>query len=86
MRPIAGLTSWVAAILGFLSIALETIYRDGIRDMTLLSQHFDVWQRVVVTNWSVVLLFLILFVGGLGAIGWLISVVARAHRVMESAI
>ena len=30
--------------------------------------------------------FLVLFVVGLGVVGWLISVVARAERVMESAV
>lgn len=86
LQPVAALTSWTAAALGFVSIALETVYRDGIRDVTLLSKGFDVWQRTVVTNWSVVVLFLVLFVAGLGVVGWLISVMARAQRVMESAI
>ena len=36
-----------------------TVYRDGVRDLTLLSKGFDVWDRVVVTNWSVVGLFLV---------------------------
>ena len=62
-----------------------TVYRDGVRDMTLLSKGYDVWDRVVVTNWSVVGLFLVLFVAGLGVVGWLVSVVARAQKVMESA-
>jgi hypothetical protein len=39
----------------------------------------------VVTNWSVVGIFLVLFVAGLGMIGWLISVVARAKKTMEGA-
>jgi hypothetical protein len=39
----------------------------------------------VATNWGVVIIFLLLFVGGLGVIGWLISVVARAKKVMEGA-
>jgi hypothetical protein len=63
-----------------------TVYRDGIRDLTLLSKGYDVWNRTVVTNWSVVGIFLVLFVVGLGVVGWLISVVARAERVMESAV
>lgn len=86
LKPISGLAGWAAAVLGFLCIALETLYRDGIRDLTLLSKGYDVWQRVVVTNWSVVVLFLLLFVAGLGVVGWLISVVARATRVMESPV
>ena len=84
-KPIGALTSWVAASSAFLPIALMTIYRDGIRDLTLLSKGYDVWDRVVVTNWSVVGIFLVVFVAGLGVAGWLISVVARSQRVMESA-
>jgi hypothetical protein len=85
-RPAKTLIGWVAALVGFLAIALLTLYRDGIRDMTLLSKGYDVWQRAVVTNWSVVGIFLVLFVAGLGVVGWLISVMARANRVMESAV
>jgi hypothetical protein len=84
-KPTNALTSWVAVLVGFLPIALMTLYRDGIRDLTLLSKGYDVWARVVVTNWSVVGIFLVIFVAGLGVVGWLISVVARATRVMESA-
>ncbi len=84
-KPVRALTSWGAVVVGILPIALMTIYRDGIRDLTLLSKGYDVWDRVVVTNWSVVGIFLFVFVAGLGVVGWLISVVARATRVMESA-
>jgi hypothetical protein len=84
-KPIGALTSWLAVLIGVLPIALMTIYRDGIRDLTLLSKGYDVWDRVVVTNWSVVGIFLVVFVAGLVTVGWLISVVARATRVMESA-
>jgi hypothetical protein len=84
-RPASAFFSWLAIPLGVLPIALMTIYRDGIRDLTLLSKGYDVWDRVVVTNWSVVGIFLVVFVAGLVTVGWLISVVARATRVMESA-
>jgi len=50
-----------------------------------LAKGYDVWDRAVETNWWVVGLFLIVFVGGLGAIGWLVSVEARARKVMEGA-
>ena len=77
--------AWAGALVALLlEIGLVT-YRDAIRDITLLSKGFDVWDRVVVTNWSVVGLFLVLFVVGLGIIGWLISVVARAQKIMEGA-
>jgi hypothetical protein len=85
-RPIGVLTSWLAVLIGVLPIALMTIYRDGIRDLTLFSKGYDVWNRTVVTNWSVVGIFLVVFVAGLVTVGWLISVVARATRVMESVV
>jgi hypothetical protein len=62
-----------------------TMYRDVLRDQTLSNKGFDVWQRAVVINWGVVILFLVLFVGGLVTVGWLASVVARASKVMEKA-
>ena len=58
-------------------------YRDGIRDLTLQSKGFDVWSRAVATNWTVVGLFLVLFLAGLGVAGWLVSVMARSKKVME---
>jgi len=81
----AGWLAWAAVLVAVLIEIMFTIYRDGVRDLTLLSKGYDVWNRVVVTNWSVVLLFLVLFVAGLGVIGWLVSVVARAKKVMEGA-
>ena len=79
-KPAVG---WTCALLGVVSVVAMTIVRDGIRDLTLLSKGFDVWQRTVVTNWSVVVLFLLLFVAGLGALAWLISVMVRAKPVSE---
>ncbi len=76
---------WVGVLLAVLLEIMFTTYRDGVRDLTLLSKNYDVWDRVVVTNWSVVGLFLVLFVVGLGVIGWLVSVVARAQKPMEGA-
>lgn len=77
--------AWTAAALALLIEFAFTIYRDAVRDLTLLSKGFDVWNRAVVTNWSVVGLFLVLFVASLGVVGWLISVVARANKPMEGA-
>ena len=81
----ANWVSWVGVLLAALIEITFTVYRDAIRDLTLLSKGYDVWDRVVVTNWWVVGLFLVLFVAGVGAIGWLVSVVARARKVMEGA-
>jgi len=81
----AGWLGWAGALTAVLVEIMLTIYRDGVRDVTLLSKGYDVWDRVVVTNWSVVGLFLVLFVAGLGVIGWLVSVIARAQKTMEGA-
>ncbi|HLY41204.1 MAG TPA: hypothetical protein VKR52_08315 [Terracidiphilus sp.] len=85
-RACASWISWSVALLAVVVELTFTVYRDAVRDVTLLTKGFDVWNRTVVTNWSVVALFLVLFVGGLGVIGWLASVVARAQKTMESAV
>ncbi len=83
-------TGWLAtgaALLGVLLTATMTIYRDGIRDLTLLANGFDVWDAKVVANWPVVLLFLAIFVAGLLGMGWLIAVVLKSKpQVAESQI
>lgn len=73
-----------ANLVGFLNIAGWTITRDGIRDIALSAHGFDVWNRVVVTNWSVVGIFLLLFVIGLGIVGALVYVTATAKGERES--
>jgi len=70
-------------VLGLLAMLSMTVYRDGLRDLTLLSKGFDVWQRNVVTNWSVVGIFLALFAAGLAVIAWLLRVVAGAAKTFE---
>lgn len=79
---------WMSIAVVHLAVLVElalVVYRDGVRDLTLLSKGYNVWDRVVVTNWWIVGLFLVLFVGGMGVIAWLISVVARSKKVMEGA-
>lgn len=70
--------AWGAALAVFLNIAATVVARDGLRDLTLARLGFDVWQSPVVTNWSVVLIFLGLFVAGLGVIGWMLKLAATA--------
>lgn len=79
-NPILAIAGALAA---FLNIASTVMVRDGIRDATLRAEGFDVWNRHVVTNWSVVGLFLVLFVAALAVIAYLISVVASARRIEE---
>ncbi len=82
-QPINRAAGWIGATLLLVGILGMTVYRDALRDLTLLSKGYDVWQRVVVTNWGVVILFLALFVAGLGVAGWLISVMMKAKTIPE---
>ncbi len=84
-RVASNFIGWTGAVVALLIELTLVVYRDAIRDVTLLTKGFDVWNRTVVTNWWVVGLFLVLFVAGLGVVGWLISVVARAQKPMEGA-
>jgi len=68
----------------FLNIAATVMVRDGLRDVTLRAAGFEVWDRQVVTNWSVVGIFLILFVGALAAVVYLTRVMAKAKRIEEN--
>ena len=79
---------WMSIAVVHLAVLIEltlVVYRDGERDLSLLASGYNVWDRAVETNWWVVGLFLVLFVAGLGVIGWLVSVVARSKNGMEGA-
>jgi hypothetical protein len=73
----------VGLLVGFLSVAGAVIYRDGIRDLTLKQVGFNVWDRIEVSNWSVIGLFLLLFVVMIGAILWLLNVMRQATPPTE---
>jgi hypothetical protein len=88
LKPLSRLAAWLAAASALVMIGGLTVFRDVLRDLTLQANGFnlqgaDLWERAVHPNWGVVILFLALFVGGLGVMGWLISVVARAKPVPE---
>lgn len=70
----------VAALLATITSA---IVRDGVRDFTLLQKGFDVNAVTVYPNWSVVIVFLLLFVIMLGVIYWLLNVMRQATPPKE---
>lgn len=82
-RPTGTGPGWLALVTGLVAMLAMVVYRDGIRDVTLIAKEFDVWDRVVVTNWTIVGLFLFLFVAGLACMGWLVSVLLSAKPVSE---
>lgn len=73
-------------VAGFLSVVGSVLYRDGIRDLTLLQKGFDVWKRTEVSNWSVIGLFLLLFVLMILIILWLLNVMRQATPPTEQVI
>ena len=66
------------SVAAFLQVAGTVVCRDGIRDVSLARAGFDVWDRSCAVNWSVLILFFVLFVVGLGIVGWLATVALRA--------
>ena len=70
-----------AAVLA--NVAAMVLVRDGIRDISLAVKGFDVWAQPVVTNWGIVIVFVLCLVLSLGVMGWLVSVVAKAKPISE---
>lgn len=80
--------SWILPVAGALpavaALATFVILRDQVRDITLSARGFDVWRSAVNTNWTVVGLFVVALVVGLGVLGWIGSIVARAVPLEDS--
>ncbi|MEP6715804.1 MAG: hypothetical protein ABJC09_09520 [Terriglobia bacterium] len=72
-----------AAAVAFLNVFSAVMVRDGIRDVTLRMAGFDVWDRHVASNWSVIDLFLFLLVTALVVVVWLATVAGKARRTEE---
>lgn len=70
-------------LVAFLAAATSGIVRDGIRDFTLKAKGFDVNNVEVYPNWSVLIVFLLLFVIMLGVIWWLFQVMRQATPPRE---
>jgi hypothetical protein len=83
-RSLSPLLPALASLMAVLATAAAVAIRDGIRDVTLLAKGFDVWEQPVVSNWPVVILFLVLFATGLAAIGWMMKVVLQTKGAKQS--
>lgn len=82
-RPTSGGPAWAALGLGLVAMLAMASVRDGIRDLTLAGKGFDVWNRQADPNWTIVILFLVLFVAGLAGMAWLTAILLRAKPVSE---
>jgi hypothetical protein len=83
-RSRSSLLPALASAMAVLATTAAVTVRDGIRDLTLLAKGFNVWEQPVVSNWSVVILFLVLFAAGLAAIGWMMKVALQTRGVKQS--
>lgn len=77
------LISTVGVVVAFLASATAGVVRDGVRDATLLAKGFDVNAVAVYPNWSVLIVFLLLFVIMLGVVFWLLQVMRQATPPRE---
>lgn len=85
-KATSALISIIGSLGAFLGIAGAVMVRDGIRDVTLFQKGYDVWNRQEASNWYVIGIFLVLFVAGLGAVGWLLMVMKNAKPIPEKVI
>jgi hypothetical protein len=85
-RSLSAAPGWIVFLTGLVAMLGMVMVRDGIRDITLLNAGYNVWDRSVNANWSVVIIFLLTFVAGLACAGWLISVVLRAKPAVEKSV
>lgn len=69
---------------GLVNIVSWVMFRDGIRDITLKLKGFDVWNRHIAVNWSVIIFFLALFILALGASGWMAAQALKSGRNKEN--
>jgi len=73
----------LGSITSVVAVACWTLLRDIVRDTTLGLKGFDVWTSPVNTNWTVVVLFVVSLVIGLGVMAWIGAIVSRAVVVEE---
>ena len=85
-KPCSYAVGYISVLFTVITIAAWTILRDGIRDLTLASKGFNVWQQGVVTNWQVVGIFFLVFALGVGSLVWLISVMMRSKPIPEGGL
>lgn len=82
-KSTAKITASIGGLAAVLMTAGAVLSRDAIRDLSLLAKGFDVWNRNVVANWSVVSIFLVLFVAALILIAFLLVLVNGSMKEVK---
>ena len=73
----------LVALVVILADATAVIFRDGIRDVTLIGKGYNLWGQALEINLQVLIIFGALLVVGLAVVGWLVAVMACAKPVTE---
>jgi len=77
LKPLPMLMGSVHTLIA--TILCMVLMRDALRD-ALLKPAYDVWSLPTAPQWVAIALFLLLFVAGLAACGWLLKLSSRAAR------
>jgi hypothetical protein len=72
--------AWACAALSVLNIGAMVLFRDAIRDTSLGQFGYNVWDRQVATNWSAVIVFLVMFLVTAATLVWLVKVAAGSKQ------
>lgn len=75
--PRPGRLLWAGVGSAVLAVAGMVVMRDTLRDAALSGQ-YDVWKVAVKTQWVAMILFLVLFVGGIALCVWLTKLAVSA--------
>lgn len=74
----------IGIVSGFLAAAVMVFVRDMVRN-EYLQPYFNPANLPVAPQWSVIALFIVLFIGGLATLGWMLAKLAAARRLASQA-
>lgn len=78
----ARLEAALVGLVQFLVLAINAVSRQVVQNLEL-KPYLDVAAQPVSVQWSAVVVFLALFVAGLGVVGWMVVQAARAGEAVE---
>ena len=77
---------YAISAIAFVNLLFMVLVRDGIRDISLRLNGYEVWDRAVYANWSTIGLFLRLFVVAVALVLWMGYVMLRAKPASQEPV
>jgi hypothetical protein len=77
-----GAPAWAGIAAAVLTVGVMVEMRDIVRN-AYLAPHFDVAQLPAAPQWGIIVMFVALFAGGLGTLGWMLRRVARGYAAQR---